>query len=305
MPIHLAISDAIATITIDEPDRANAITHESAKELADAWRQCQDDDEVRAVILTATGDRHFCGGHDLSPVPDVGDDLADLLALDRTFRPRSATVNGFRTGVDPMMADHFPRLTKPVVAAVNGWAVGAGLYLLLASTDIRVADRASARFRYGLVSRGWIGAGPSATLLLRQLRHVDAMRMLLEDPIVDAEEALRIGLVNELVEAHRLSERAHEIAAELAAKPVHAVRFIKEFAHRFADLPVDQAWRVQSLMNDLLLHNTADGKEGRRAFLERREPRWSGDYANPDIDSESMTDAERERYRQLRRDVNW
>lgn len=305
MPVQLEIADHIATITIDNPDRANVITHEMARELDVAWRTCQDDHNVRGVILTGSGDRHFSAGHDLRQPDGVSADDLELTGLERTFRPLSGTANGFRTGTDSTMADHFPRITKPVVAAVNGVAVGAGLYVLLASTDIRIAARGRAAFNFGLVSRGWIGAGPSATLLLKQLRYVDAMRMLLEDPTIDADEAVRIGLVNEAVEPSELMQRARAVAKKLASQPVHAVRYIKEFAHRFAELPADQAWRVQTLMNDLLLHNTADGREGRAAFMEKRQPEWTGDYTGTKDRVSDLSDAERKRLDDLRRDINW
>ena len=305
MPANLEIADHVATITIDNPDRANVITHEMARELGSAWRTCQDDRNIRAVILTASGYRHFSAGHDLRQPDNVSADDLDLIGLERTFRPLSGSVNGFRSGADPAMADHFPRITKPVIAAVNGMAVGAGLYMLLASTDIRIAARGNARFKFGLVGRGWIGAGPSTTLLLKQLRYVDAMRMLLEDPTIDADEAVRIGLVNEAVEPSELMPTARATASQLARLPVHATRFIKEFAHNFAELPTGQAWRVQSLMNDLLLHNTSDGKEGRAAFLERREPSWTGDYANTKARVSELTDQEHERLDDLRREFNW
>ena len=305
MLVEYQLTDSIATITINNPERANVITQEVASDLSDAWRTCQDDHQVKAVVLTAAGDRHFSGGHDLVPRSDVSRDELRYLSLERTFRPVSGTVNGFPTGADPTMADHFPRISKPVVAAVNGLAVGAGLYLLLASTDIRIAARGNAYFRYGLVSRGWIGAGPSATLLLKQLRHVGAMRMLLEDPLIDADEAVRIGLVNEAVEPSDTMPKAQAVARSLAERPAHAVRFIKEFAHHFADLPVEQAWRVQSLMNDLLVHDTEDGVEGRESFLERRAPEWTGDYQGTEIRIGDLSDEQRERLEKLRREISW
>ena len=305
MLVECQLTDSIATVTINNPERANVITQQVAGELSDAWRRCQDDHRVKAVVLTAAGDRHFSGGHNLVPRSGVTQEELQYLSLERTFRPLSGTVNGFPTGADPTMADHFPRISKPVVAAVNGLAVGAGLYLLLASTDIRIAARGNAYFKYGLVSRGWIGAGPSATLLLKQLRHVDAMRMLLEDPTIDADEAVRIGLVNEAVEPQELMPTARAVARSLAEKPVHAVRFIKEFAHRFADLPVEQAWHVQSLMNDLLVHSTADGTEGRTSFLDRREPEWTGDYQGTEIRTGDQSDEQRERLEKLRREIDW
>jgi hypothetical protein len=185
-------------------------------------------------------------------------------------------VHGQKTGVDGRMGDHYPRVWKPVIAAVNGWAAGAGLYILLASTDIRIASLEHARFKFALVSQGWLGHGPGASLLIKQLRYVDAMKMLLTDDPVDAEEALRIGLVNEVVPHAQLMQRAEKIARHIVTLPPVAVRMMKEFVVRFGDLPTDQAWHVQNLINSLLIQTTTDGEEGRRTFNEKRPPNFTG-----------------------------
>jgi enoyl-CoA hydratase/E-phenylitaconyl-CoA hydratase/naphthyl-2-hydroxymethylsuccinyl-CoA hydratase len=163
-----------------------------------------------------------------------------------------------------------------VIAAVNGWAAGAGLYMLLASTDIRIASREHARFKFALTSQGWLGHGPGASLLIKQLRYIDAMKMLLTDDPVDAEEALRIGLINEVVPHARLMARAEEIARHIVTMPPVALRMMKEFVVRFGDLPTDQAWHVQNLINNLLIQVTTDGEEGRRAFNAKRKPNFTG-----------------------------
>ena len=203
------------------------------------------------------------------------------------------------------MADHFPRIHKPVIAAVNGWAVGAGLYLLLASTDIRIAAVGNANFRFGLISRGWVGAGPGATLLLKQLRYVDAMKMLLADDTVDDDDAVRIGLVNEAVPPETLMPRAMEIANQIAEKPPLATIKMKEFVHRFSDLPVEQAWNVQAMMNFMLLHTSQDAQEGRASFLERREPDFTGEYTGLEGFIENASEEERARLEELKRQIDW
>ena len=157
MSIRYETDGAIAVITIDNAHKANTIDKQHALELGQAWVNAWEDRDVRSIVLTGEGDRHFCGGHDLSMRDDVTEQEHDFLAVERIFRPPSGYVNGMRSGLDGGMADHFPRIHKPVVAAVNGWAVGAGLYLLLASTDIRIAAIGQAKFRFGLISRGWVG----------------------------------------------------------------------------------------------------------------------------------------------------
>ena len=157
------------------------------------------------------------------------------------------------------------------------WAAGAGFYTLLSSTDIRLASLENARFKFALLSQGWIGHGPGATLLTRQIRYADAMRILLTDEPFGAEEALRIGLINEVVPHAKLMERAEELARHICTLPPAAVRMMKEFVIRFGEMPTDQAWQVQTLINSLLIQATTDGEEGRAAFNAKRKPDFSGD----------------------------
>ena len=174
------------------------------------------------------------------------------------------------------MGDHYPRVWKPVIAAVNGWAAGAGLYLLLSSTDIRIASAEHARFKFALLTQGWLGNGPGASLLAQQLRYSDAMKILLTDEPFDAAEAHRIGLVNEVVPHDQLMARAEAMARHIVSLPPVAVRMMKEFVVRFGDLPTDQAWHIQNIINSMLIQTTMDGEEGRQAFNEKRPPNFTG-----------------------------
>ena len=148
--------------------------------------------------------------------------------------------------------------------------------MLLSSTDIRIASAEHARFKFALLTQGWLGNGPGASLLIQQLRYIDAMKMLLTDDPFDAQEALRIGLINEVVPHAQLMERAEKIARHIVTLPPVAVRMMKEFVVRFGDLPTDQAWHVQNLINSLLIQMTTDGEEGRQAFNEKRPPNFTG-----------------------------
>ncbi len=305
MGIRYETNEHVATIVLDNASRANVIDKGIALELAAAWKEAWEDRDVRAIVLTGAGDRHFCGGHDLKPRGDVTEAEFEYLTMERVLRAPAGYVNGVPMGLDGEMGDHYPRIPKPVVAAVNGWAVGAGLYVLLASTDIRIAARGQAMFRFGLISRGWIGAGPGATLLAKQLRYADAMKMLLLDEAVDADEAVRIGLVNKAVEPDALMNRAYEIAGRIAQQPPLAAQKIKEFVTTFSELPAGQAWRVQSLLNTLLMHTTEDGMEGRRSFLERREPEFTGDYSGTELSWSEMDEDQRRRLDELKRQIDW
>jgi enoyl-CoA hydratase/E-phenylitaconyl-CoA hydratase/naphthyl-2-hydroxymethylsuccinyl-CoA hydratase len=130
------------------------------------------------------------------------------------------------------------------------------------------------------------------------LRYIDAMKMLLTDEPVDADEALRIGLVNEVVPHAELMARAERLARHIVGLPPVAVRMMKEFVVRFGDLPTDQAWHVQNLINNLLIQVTTDGEEGRRAFNAKRPPDFTGGlrrrgegWAEPAEDDRERLDA--------------
>ena len=276
MPIDYVKRDGIAIITLNNPAKANILDKQMSDAIADAWTDLWEDRDIRCAIVTGAGDRHFCGGHNLAPRPDLTAEDREYLRTQRIFWPLAGTVHGQKTGVDGRMGDHYPRVWKPVIAAINGWAAGAGMYMLLTSTDIRLASAEHARFRFSLLSQGWLGHGPGATMLIRQLRYVDAMKILLTDEAFDAHEALRVGLINEVVPHDKLLARAEAIARHIVTLPPVAVRMMKEFVVRFGNLPDDQAWHVQNLMNALLIQSTMDGEEGRQAFNEKRPPRFTG-----------------------------
>ena len=268
--------DGVAYITLNNPAKANILDKRMSDDISAAWIDLWEDRHIRCAILTGAGDKHFCGGHNLAPRPGVTEEEREYLRTQRIYWPLAGTVHGQKTGVDGRMGDHYPRVFKPVIAAVNGWAAGAGMYILLASTDIRIASAENARFKFGLTTQGWVGNGPGAALLTKQLRYADAMKILLTDLPFDAAEALRIGLVNEIVPHAELLQRAETLARHIVDLPPLATRMMKEFVVRFGDLPTDQAWHVQNLMNHLLIQTTTDGEEGRRAFNAKRKPKFTG-----------------------------
>ncbi len=268
--------DGVAYITLNNPSKANILDKRMSDDISAAWIDLWEDRHIRCAILTGAGDKHFCGGHNLAPRPGVTEEEREFLRTQKIFWPLAGTVHGQKTGVDGRMGDHYPRVFKPVIAAVNGWAAGAGMYILLASTDIRIASAENARFKFGLTTQGWVGNGPGAALLTKQLRYADAMKILLTDLPFDAAEALRVGLVNEVVPHAELLSRAEALARHIVDLPPLATRMMKEFVVRFGDLPTDQAWHVQNLMNHLLIQTTTDGEEGRRAFNEKRKPKFTG-----------------------------
>jgi enoyl-CoA hydratase/carnithine racemase len=287
--------NGVAYITLDNPDKANVLDKATSDDISAAWIDMWEDRSVRCAILTGTGDRHFCGGHNLKPRADLTAEDREYLRTQRIFWPLAGTVHGQKTGVDGRMGDHYPRVWKPVIAAVNGWAAGAGLYTLLASTDIRIASAENAKFKFALTSQGWLGHGPGASLLIKQLRYIDAMKILLTDLPFDAPEALRIGLINEIVPHADLMTRAEEMARHICTLPPVAVRMMKEFVVRFGDMPTDQAWHIQNIINSLLIQTTADGEEGRQAFNEKRPPEFNGTLRRRGEPWEALSEEEAKR----------
>ena len=302
MAVDYIRRDGIGYVTINNPSKANILDRQTSNDISEIWKDIWEDPDVRAVILTGTGDRHFCAGHNLDSRPDITAEERERIRAENIFWPLSGTVNGARIGADGRLGDHYPQIWKPVIGAINGWAAGAGFYLMLTSTDIRLASLENAKFKFALLTQGWVGSGPGATYLTRQVSHADAMKILLTDEPFDASEALRMNLINEVVPHEDLIKRAEEIASGIAKMPPLAVRMMKEFVIRFKDIPITEAWRVQTLMNALLTQLSADGEEGRRAFLEKRPPDFTGSILQKGDPYESLTDEERARLDEIRRE---
>ena len=302
MAVDYIRRDGIGYVTINNPSKANILDRQTSNDISEIWKDIWEDPDVRAVILTGTGDRHFCAGHNLDSRPDITAEERERIRAENIFWPLAGTVNGARIGADGRLGDHYPQIWKPVIGAINGWAAGAGFYLMLTSTDIRLASLENAKFKFALLTQGWVGSGPGATYLTRQVSHADAMKILLTDEPFDTTEALRMNLINEVVTHENLIKRAEEIASGIVKMPPLAVRMMKEFVIRFKDIPITEAWRVQTLMNALLTQLSADGEEGRRAFLEKRPPDFTGSILQKGDPYESLTDEERARLDEIRRE---
>ena len=302
MAVDYIRRDGIGYVTINNPSKANILDRQTSNDISEIWKDIWEDPDVRAVILTGTGDRHFCAGHNLDSRPDITAEERERIRAENIFWPLAGTVNGARIGADGRLGDHYPQIWKPVIGAINGWAAVAGFYLMLTSTDIRLASLENAKFKFALLTQGWVGSGPGATYLTRQVSHADAMKILLTDEPFDATEALRMNLINEVVPHENLIKRAEEIASGIVKMPPLAVRMMKEFVIRFKDIPITEAWRVQTLMNALLTQLSADGEEGRRAFLEKRPPDFTGSILQKGDPYESLTDEERARLDEIRRE---
>ena len=254
--IHLAFNDGIATLTLNRPDKRNAISYELIDDLLRAL------EEVRAssagiLILTGEG-KAFCSGMDLDNLKAlIGRTPEQNLADSRTM------VSLFRSLYE------FPR---PTVAAVNGAAIAGGTGLaLLCDFTLAVPE---AKFGYTEVRIGFVPAIVS-TFLLRQVGEKIARDLLLTGRIFEAEEAQRLGLLKEIVPQEKLMDRARELAAQLMeSSPMslaYTKRLLTDHAREELDSQIDAAIRENAG-----IRATADFREGIAAFLEKRQPKWTG-----------------------------
>lgn len=259
--------DGVAVLTLNRPARHNAISPQMMVLLAEAWLDFRDDPAMRVAILTGAGREAFC----------VGGDLELLMPLFTGARqPADEWDRRLLAGLDkvPIALLKPFALYKPIVAAVNGMALAGGCEILQA-TDIRVASR-TARFGLSEAKRGLVPGGGSMVRLARQIPHCKAMEILLLGDAIAAEEAWRIGLVNELAEPDAVLPRAEEIARRLARNGPLALRKIKEAVLRSSGLPLEEAYAVENQCSAEVMRSQ-DAREGPRAFMERREPVFRGE----------------------------
>lgn len=229
--------DGIAYLTMNRPARRNAMSPGMMVQLADAWRDVRDDPAVRVAILTGAGDKAFCSGGDtelLMPLVQglrgPADAWEERLLAEEPRISQAAFLNPFP-------------VYKPIIAAVNGPAVSGGCELLQ-GTDIRIAAN-TARFGLREVCNGIMAAGGSLVRLQRQIPYCKAAELILLGDLLSAEEAWRIGLVNELVAPEQVLPRAEEIARRIAGYSPAAVQKAKETMLRTQGLPFEQACAVQ------------------------------------------------------------
>jgi enoyl-CoA hydratase len=246
----------LATVRLTRPEAGNPIDRVFLRDLEDACAALNDDAEVRVVIVTAEGDVFSIGwGQDeLSP------DGFDAIEWRQRFE------------VGPPFAC-LEELGQPVVCAINGDAVSAGLELALAC-DVRIAAQ-GARFALPETALGMVPMAGGTQRLARIVGRGEALRMVLLAESIDAEEARRIGLVGAVVPGERLLADAQALAERIASRGPVAVRYAKEAVRRGLDLPLDQALRYETDLT-VILQTTDDRAEGVRAFLEKRRPEFKG-----------------------------
>jgi enoyl-CoA hydratase/carnithine racemase len=264
------VSDVIATVTLNRPDKLNAWTMRMGDEVQHALRRADADDAVRVIVVTGTG-KGYCAGADMALLQGLnrGDAVAEGSDLPPA-QPYDAQVPAAFRG-----AYSYPLgLTKPVIAAVNGVAAGLGLSYML-YYDLRIA---SDRARFGTLfsRRGLVAEHGSAWLLPKLIGMANACDLLFSGRIISAEEALRMGLVNRVVRHEALLPTVREIATEIATLcSPRAVRIMKR--QLYGDLFTDLATAMEEADREMIASfATEDFREGVASFVERRPPRFPG-----------------------------
>ncbi len=263
--IEFELSEGVGTITLDRPDRLNSLTFEIYRRLVDLFRELESDPAVRVVVVTGEG-RGFCSGG------DVHDIIGRLVGYGSVEMTAFARMTGD-------VIRNMRRLRKPIIAAINGTAAGAGAVIALAS-DLRIASR-KAKIAFLFTKVGLTGADMGAAYLLpRVVGLAKASELLMLGDKIDADEAHRIGLFNEVVDPERLRERTLEVARRLADGPSFSIGMTKELLNNSMSMDLDTALDAEARAQTICML-ADDFAEFHRAFTEKREPRFSGAAGKP------------------------
>lgn len=265
------VADRVATITLNRPEKLNAWTAVMEQEVRSAMEDAERDGNVRVILLTGAG-RGFCAGADMSLLSGVAD-----RGLDETTRERVLRRAELREGVRPDFQkkySYFPAVQKPVIAAINGPVVGLGLVIAL-FRDLRWASNA-ARFSTAFARRGLIAEYGIAWMLPRLVGLPNALDLLFSARTIDAAEALRIGLVNQIFPEDLFSDKVHEHASALASGvSPRSLRVIKQQVYDALFQTLAEAFET-SEREMLASLQSEDFKEGVAHFLEKRAPAFTG-----------------------------
>jgi methylglutaconyl-CoA hydratase len=244
----------VVWLTLNRPHVGNAVNTHLANELSDSCRAINEDNDIRAVILTGQGNA-FCRGSDLEELATLPEDAVG--------RSPAGIASGALAGVN-----------SPVIAAMNGDALSAGLELALCC-DIRLCANVS-RLGFPETSCGLIPGGGGTQRLPRIVGRAKATEMVLLAEAIDAIEAYRVGLVSKVVPLENLLGEAEEIAARIVSRAPIALRYAKEAVNKGMDMTLEQGLRLEADLS-FLLQSTRDRAEGIRAFVEKRKGQFSGE----------------------------
>ena len=267
---HLLVekrSDGVMILTMNRPPARNALSPQMLLKLCDAWHDFADSKEMRVAILTGAGDEDFCAGGDLKltmPLMTGARQPEDEWDRELLASPGKFT-DGILRGYD---------IYKPIIAAVNGNALGGGTEMMNAC-DLRVASE-NAVFGTPEVKVGLLPGGGSITRLPRQIPYAKMMEMLLVGRPFSAQEALDMGLLNYVVPRSELMDKALELAGLLAENGPLAVSKIKEGVIRSSGLSLAESYQIENEVSAAVM-TSKDAREGPRAFKEKRKPKFTGE----------------------------
>jgi len=248
--------DNIGVLTINRPEKMNALSNELIEELSQFLDDVQNDEELRILVITGAGEKAFVAGADIQELVD-----RDALLGRKVSRTRQEIFS------------RIENLPIPVMAAVNGYALGGGLELALACS-IRICSE-QAQFGAPEVKWGIIPGDGGTQRLPRLVGLGRAMEMILTGDFIDAQEAYRIGLVNQVTSHDELMEKAMDLAKKIAKRPPLAVRYAKEAVNRSQEGDTISGYALESYLHALTC-TTEDKKEGVKAFLEKRKGTFKG-----------------------------
>ncbi|MCD8068317.1 MAG: enoyl-CoA hydratase-related protein [Lachnospiraceae bacterium] len=249
--------DGIATITINRPEVRNALTQALMEELGAAVEEAENDEKVRVLVITGAGEKAFVAGADIKEAT-ARNTYTELGALSRRRRN---------------VYTQLEHLTKPSIAAINGYALGGGCELAVSCT-LRVASE-KARFGQPEINLGIMPGLGGTQRLSRLIGKGNAMELILTGDMIDAQTALRMGLVNRVVPADKLMEEAYALAKKLASKAPLALRAAKDAVDYGSDMSLGAALEFENRLY-AILNGSEDKIEGGAAFLEKRSPNWQG-----------------------------
>ena len=267
LPLLYEKRDGIAYLTFNRPQARNALTPEMFCRFADALDDFTQDDALRVAIVTGAQDKAFLAGADL---------LRTMPLLSGARAPEDEWDHRVLRDADRLLDVTTLRstaLVKPIIAAINGMCIGAGTEMIQ-GMDLRIAVE-HATFSLAEVALGFMPAGGSSVRLPRQIPYCKAMELLLLGTRMSAQEAWRIGLINEVVPAGELMPRAEAWARTIASNGPLAVRKIKETVLRSSGVSLEEAYAIEAENYQTTIRSN-DAKEGPRAFKERRAPKFTG-----------------------------